>query len=247
MEEFTRKGPQLNAGRSPNEGRTADLDATERRPDYMHVLGLLPPYSLEDIHKAYRVLAAAAHPDKGGSAEEFVKIQDAYHKAQQHVQFCKGRREWMASLVEPYAKQQVVVAEIHRRHGHVEIEKIDWMQHSFGDFATLADRLRRIDLHDSADADEFLKFLTEHHECLRFLDEIDLAGSDVTDAGLVHIAQIHSLKRLNVSRTRITAIGLTAIGELPELVSIDLAGIRFNWWDRRAIRNKLPRAKVVFK
>jgi hypothetical protein len=41
------------------------------------LLGLVPPYSEEDVRRAYRRLAKAAHPDAGGSSAEFVKLKDA--------------------------------------------------------------------------------------------------------------------------------------------------------------------------
>lgn len=247
MTEFAPKGTAAHSAHSSDARGTTDHVAAEQRPEYMQILGLLPPYSLDDIHKAYKARAAAAHPDKGGSPEEFVKIQEAYDRAQKHMEFRQGRRQWMANLVEPYAKQQEVVDEVRQRRGDVEIEKIDWMQHSFGDFATLTERLRRIDLRETADADEFLKFLSGYHQHLRFLDEIDLAGSDVTDTGLAHIGTIKTLKRLNLARTRITAGGLTVIGKLPDLIWINLTGLSFNWLDRRSIRKHINKAEIVFK
>lgn len=247
MMEFTPKGTPSHSAKSSHKGSTADCATAEQRPEYMQILGLLPPYSLDDIHKAYKARAAAAHPDKGGSRDEFLKIQEAYDRAKKHMEFRQGRREWMANLVEPYAKQQEVVDEVRQRQGDVEIEKIDWMQHSFGDFATLTDRLRRIDLRKTADADGFLKFLVGYQQHLRFLDELDLAGSDVTDAGLMHIVKVKTLKRLNLAKTRITISGLEDIGQLSELTWINLAGLSFNWLDRRRIRKHIPHAEVVFK
>jgi len=42
------------------------------------VLGLSPAASYEDIRDAFRRKAHSAHPDKGGSAEEFVRLRDAF-------------------------------------------------------------------------------------------------------------------------------------------------------------------------
>ena len=219
----------------------------DERPVCMQILGLLPPYSLDDIHKAYKAQAGAAHPDKGGSPEQFFKIQEAYEQAQEYLKFRQGRRQWMANLVEPYVKQQEVVEQIRRRHGDVEIERIDWMQHSFGDFALLTERLRRIEFRDMANTDEFLNFLVGYNEDLRYLNELDLAGSDLTDGGLSTIVRFQSLRRLNLARTRITARGLVVIGTLPDLAWINLSGISLNWWDRRSLRRWIPRAELIFQ
>lgn len=46
--------------------------------DYYQVLGVQKTASDDEIKKAYRKLAMRHHPDKGGSTEEFQKIQEAY-------------------------------------------------------------------------------------------------------------------------------------------------------------------------
>ena len=46
--------------------------------DYYTILGLSREASEDDIKKAYRKLVLKAHPDKGGDAEEFKKISEAY-------------------------------------------------------------------------------------------------------------------------------------------------------------------------
>ena len=50
-------------------------------------LGLLPPYTSEDIEQAYRSLAAKAHPDRGGTAADFIALQSAYEHAKEYVEF----------------------------------------------------------------------------------------------------------------------------------------------------------------
>ena len=46
--------------------------------DYYKTLGVDRNASPEEIKKAYRKLAAKNHPDRGGSTEEFQKIEEAY-------------------------------------------------------------------------------------------------------------------------------------------------------------------------
>jgi len=45
------------------------------------ILGLEPRATLSEIKRAYRVRALETHPDRGGSAEEFRKVQSAYERA----------------------------------------------------------------------------------------------------------------------------------------------------------------------
>ncbi len=50
------------------------------RPSPYQVLGLTSDASQKEIKKAYRKMALEHHPDKGGSEENFKKIQAAYEK-----------------------------------------------------------------------------------------------------------------------------------------------------------------------
>lgn len=222
-----------------------DSPALEERPDFMVLLELLPPYTENDVHKAYKARALVAHPDRGGSKDEFVRLQEAYERAQEYVKFSEGRRHWLAKQVEPYLKQQEIVEEVERRQGTVLVEKLDWMQHSFGDFAQLAERLRSIDLRDAADGDEFLAFLAGKGQDLRFLTELDLAGSRITDAGLGHLARLPGLQRLDVSRTPITAAGLSVLDRLSAMTWVNVGQTKIGWWGRWRLSGRYPLVEFV--
>src|SRR5262245_4465745 len=128
------------------------VSASVCRPDFMVVLGLLPPYTADDIRMAYGDNIKQAHPDHGGSAHEFMKLQEEYERALEYVKFHTCRRQWLDGQDERYAGQQEIISEVRRREGEVEIEEIDWLKRSIGDdFSTLADRLRGIRLRDSRD------------------------------------------------------------------------------------------------
>ncbi len=45
------------------------------------ILGLTEPFTIEQIRQAYRSRSREAHPDVGGSHEEFVRLQRAYQQA----------------------------------------------------------------------------------------------------------------------------------------------------------------------
>lgn len=231
--------------RDPAFAGVAGDSGNRQRPLFMEILGLAPPYNLEDVHKAYKAKAITLHPDRGGSPQDFLKLQDAYSQAQEYVRFSDGRRQWLTSQVEPYLRQQEIVQEVEQRGGKVEIESVDWMQRSFGDFAALADRLRKIRLRDAKDADEFLGFLGSRSKDLRYLISLDLTGSQVTDAGLARLEPLRSLQRLHLSRTAVTADGLEVLDVLPEVEWVNLARTSIGWWGRWRLQRRFPEIDFV--
>ena len=46
--------------------------------DYYHLLGVTKSASQDEIKKAFRKKAHTLHPDKGGDAEQFKKVNEAY-------------------------------------------------------------------------------------------------------------------------------------------------------------------------
>lgn len=48
------------------------------KQEYLVLFGLPPGYSQKELDKAYRRLCRKVHPDMGGSAEEFHRVQQAY-------------------------------------------------------------------------------------------------------------------------------------------------------------------------
>lgn len=69
---------------------TGNTSANERAPrargmsnatSIWQTLGLEPSATLTEIKRAYRVRALETHPDRGGTAEDFRKVQSAYESA----------------------------------------------------------------------------------------------------------------------------------------------------------------------
>jgi hypothetical protein len=222
-----------------------DQSPPDERPEFMVYLELLPPYSLDDVHKAYKAKALAVHPDRGGSTADFLQLKKHYERAQEYVRFQEGRRNWLATQVEPYLHQQEVIAEVQHRGGRVEIETVDWMQRSFGDFASLAERLRGISLRDSREGDALLEYLATHASHLQYLSHLDLSGSGVTDAGIKHLLKLQSLDRISLARTGITGSAIKRLAALEELEWLDVSGIPIGMLTRLFLRWSLPRVKIV--
>jgi DnaJ-class molecular chaperone len=58
------------------------MDYHDSKADYYKILELSPDASEDSVKKAYKRLARINHPDKGGSEEKFIKINEAYQKIQ---------------------------------------------------------------------------------------------------------------------------------------------------------------------
>jgi hypothetical protein len=216
------------------------------RPEFMGTLGLLPPYTAEDVRMAYREKAKHAHPDHGGSTDDFVKLQEAYERALEYVSFSSGRRQWLAAQVDRYAQQEEVTSDVRRRGGGIEIEEVDWLKRSIGeDFAILTERLRGIRVRNQADGDSFLHYLAAHRRALEYLVWLDLAGSRISDEGLLQLAGLPLLQRLDVAGAPITQRGLSVLESLPQLRWLNLSGTPVGWWKRWRLHRSHPRLEIV--
>ncbi len=58
-----------------------DDEEDEEIPDFIDTLGLKVPFTIDDVKKAYRQKAKLTHPDRGGSIEAFINLQETYEKA----------------------------------------------------------------------------------------------------------------------------------------------------------------------
>jgi hypothetical protein len=213
----------------------------------MAVLGLLPPYTLEDVKAAYRDKVLQAHPDRGGNPADFVRLQEAYERAVEYASFRGDRRAWIAHQVEIHLRQEEIAAEVGRLGGVVQREAIDWLKHSLGDgFPLLADRMRLIRVHGVAAGDAFLAYLAEKPRRAPYLTELDVSGCGITDAGLAKLAGYEVLRRLDVSATAVTARGLRALlRTLPLLEWLNVGRTSLGWWSRWRLRRAFHKVEVV--
>jgi hypothetical protein len=161
------------------------------------------------------------------------------------MRFHLDRRQWLAAQVERYAVQDMVVNEVRHLGGAIEVEQLDWMKRSFGDFAVVTEMLRGIRLRGRADGDAFLKYLAEHATALKYLLWLDVSGSQISDQGVLQLQALKSLRRLDVSGTPISDKALRVVEALPNLEWLNLAGTAIGWWARWRLRHSFPRLRVL--
>jgi hypothetical protein len=211
----------------------------------MAILGLAPPYALEDVREAYRQRALSAHPDRGGNADDFNRLSEAYDRAIEYVKFHGDRRAWIAMRVECHLLQEEVTAEVLRRNGQVDVEHMDWLKDSWGEgFELLGDQLRGIRVRGQADGDTFVEFLAARP--LPFLIGLDLAGSKLTDSGLLQLCKCTNLRWLELSDTKVTYSGLRQLlNHLPSLGRVNLKGTSSGWLRRRLLQRSRSSVDIV--
>ncbi len=177
-------------------------------PACLAILGLRPPLTLEDVKQAYLAKAMAAHPDRGGNADDFIRLQKAFEEANDYVQFKASKLEWLASKIEAYAQQQEVASEAIERGGEIEMEETDWLRKSFGeDFGHVADKLVTVRLRNRSADDVFAILIGFRAESLKDLAVLDLAGGSITDEGLLQLKELKGLRHLDLRGTAVGPLG----------------------------------------
>ncbi|HEY2759953.1 MAG TPA: hypothetical protein VGI75_04400 [Pirellulales bacterium] len=220
--------------------------AADARPEFLVALGLIPPCTVEDVKQAYLVKVKTAHPDAGGNADDFRKLQEAYEKATEWAKFRASRIQWLATWVEKYVEQDGVVAELQRRGAKVEVEGVDWLRRSFGDdFSHVAEKVHSITWNGPAVDDQAITWLSDHRTTLTALKSLDLTRSAITDAGVQHLSAFASLKELNLSETQLTSAGLVVLDRLPDLKWLGLKSTSIGWIARTKLKLKHPKLEVA--
>ncbi len=205
----------------------------------MATLGLLPPYTTEDVEKAYLRKVKAIRPDLGGNREAFYAVQDAYIQAKEYVSFRGDRRGWIAKRMDEYLAVQEVIERLTRFGAEVESSSLDWLQKSFGDFAELSESVIAVRLRGAANGDEVIHYMISHHQQLLELQRLDLTGSVVSDAAVRQLSVFRRLAELDLSRTPITWEALHIVQWLPELQCVRVEGTGLGWLTRRRLAAQL--------
>lgn len=217
----------------------------ESRPEFMTALGLLPPYSLEDVKQAYLAKVKELHPDRRGDSAAFERIQEAYEQAQLYVIFRGDRRGWIARRVEEYLVTEEVIKRLREYGAEVETRAVQWLEKSFGDFAELTESIVGVRLDGADNGDEVIGYMVGQHDRLLKLRSLSLAGCKVSDVWVRQLSVFRSLTNLDLSRTPITWESLHIVEWLPALESINVDGTNIRWWTRRKLQARMRRKRKL--
>ena len=206
--------------------------------EFLSVLGLTQPVTVDDVKQAYLEKAKTAHPDRGGDKQEFVRLQQAFEQATEYAQFKAGRMQWLTRWVEQYAEQQQVIDEIKALGGVVEVKADDALTKSIGpDFATVLDRIVKIRLAGAGVDDHVLLSLTSRRRVLAGLRHLELLDTAVSSVGLQNLQAFESLQHLDLSGTRVSESVLDSLlADLPRLETLNLSRSGIGRWARAKLR-----------
>lgn len=221
-------------------------DKEDERPEFLEMLGLLPPVSLDDVEQAFRLKVRAAHPDTGGSQAAFLALQHAYEQAKHYAEYFTSRRQWLGAQTDRYLHQQTVLDELTRRGGQFELEHLDWLDRELGaDFAQLLDRVAEIRWTGPDVGDWELAFLSDYAEVFSSVTRLDLSNSAITDEAIGHLARLPGLIRLDISGTPITHHGLEVLESLTSLQWLNIENTKVGAIRTLRLRHSYPQVEIV--
>jgi hypothetical protein len=215
------------------------------RPQFAVVLGLMPPYTLDDVKRAYLAKVKDAHPDRGGDRADFDRVQTAYEQANEYLAFRGDRRQWIAARMEEYVAIEALLARLRDLGATVETTTLDWVKRSFGDFAGLTESIVAVRAERMANVSQLIDLLTSERTILAGLKRLALPGSGVTDAQALQLRVHRNLTHLDLSENPISARTAVALSNwLPQLQEFHLAGVSLGWWPRLKLGRRLARRRL---
>ena len=215
------------------------------RPEFAVTLGLLPPYTIEDVKRAYLDKVKLAHPDRGGDRDDFERIQHAFEQAQAYLRFRSDRRQWIAARMDEYLAVLALVERLDALGAEVETETMDWVRRSFGDFAGMTESIIAIRLANSPQAAEAIDALVSEQANLQALKRLELPGCPIGDADVWQLRVFRQLTHLDLSGTRVTSRALTLVDWLRALTALNVSGTSVGWLDRFRLNRKLRRRRAA--
>ena len=212
-----------------------------KRPEFLVRLGVGLPCTSADVEQAYLEKVKLAHPDRGGTQQDFLELQTAYQRAKEYAKFQDSRRNWLADAIERYAKQQEFVADIERRGGKVQVRQLDWLAGEIGeDFAQVLEVIDGVSLVGHTFNDRAIEELTLHQDVLSQMHSLDLRGSDVTDVGAAKLTAFPYLRRIDLADSCIGNGALKSCAKLAKLEWLGLAGTHVTRFGRFWLRSRSP-------
>ncbi|MDX1962827.1 MAG: J domain-containing protein [Pirellulales bacterium] len=217
-----------------------------QRPPFMEILGLLPPYSADDVAAAFRDKVMKAHPDRGGNAADFQKLNEAFQQANEYVAFRTSRRAWLAAQVEHYAAQEALAERLRQLGCALEMETFDWLRKSVGeDFAVVTERIDTIRCWNQPQADRVLAELTQNQPMLDHVRTLDFTRSTLSDGQLLRLQGLPLLHTLILVGTPITRAGLENLTRFPQLQRLQIGQSGVGVFGRWQLKWKYPRLKIT--
>jgi len=205
----------------------------------MVVLDLLPPYTKEDVKRAYLAKAKRMHPDHGGTVEHFRQLQEAFEKARQYTEFRSDRRNWIAARMNEYIEVRNVVEQLQDHGAEVTTHSKDWLEKSLGDFAQLTEAILMVRMVDSSNAEEMIRYMVTEPEALASLRQLELPGCPLTDETVLQLGIFQQLRYLDLSRTSISRRALAVAKVLPALETFLVEGASVGWWAKYRLNSLL--------
>ncbi|MGI9458178.1 MAG: hypothetical protein ACR2NU_16560 [Aeoliella sp.] len=217
-----KKPPAAAALEGAIKRHTKSVPRGRRTPAFLQRLGLSLPVTAADVKQAYLEKAKLAHPDHSGDADQFKRVQEAFDEAIRFAERNGKRLPWIGLQMPIYVAQRAIVTMVEKWGGQVEVQSLDWLEETIGsDFAAIADRLVEINLSNTPIGDEEIQSLTDESEGLQFLEVLQLAGTQVTDAGMLHLSRASNLRYIDLRRTRTTRAMRKQLAGLPGMSRVD--------------------------
>jgi hypothetical protein len=219
-----------------------------RRPNYIRALGLLPPYSIRDVKKAYHAKAARLHPDAGGDPVEFKALHFAYTRALDHARFQDSRREWLGNRIERYAARERVLNEVKLVGGTCRLGALDDYIDEFGrDFAEVVRELIAVEISGPNITDGSLSWIDSVLLVGPEVRTLAVRNATISSAGLMRLSAFESIRALDLRGTPITEDGLQVVRRFERLEWLHLGKTGVGYFARRRIKRDFPRITVVTK
>lgn len=207
----------------------SDARESSRRPKPKNAalerLGLSLPVTQADVKQAYFAKAREAHPDHGGTAEQFVEVQRAFEEAMTYAAERGKRLPWLGAQMPLYLDQVTAVELVEGWGGRAIVQSLDWLEDTVGeDFALLADQLIEIDLSATTFGDDQAKTLGEQVVALPYVRTLNLGGLAITDAGFRALPRMTGLKEVDLRGTRTTGALHKELASRPGMTRVEADG-----------------------
>lgn len=205
---------------------------SHQRPTFLKRLGLSLPVTPADVKQAFLQKAKVAHPDRNGNGdgEQFKRLQEAFDEAIRFAERNGKRLPWIGLQMPIYIAQRAIIGMVKNWGGEVEVNSLEWLENTVGeDFTAIADRLVEINLSGCDVGDAELSLLAGEAEGLQFLEVLRLRWTNVSDAGMLQVAQAPNLRYLDVRGTKVSRSMRGQLARLPQMHHVEGAGGWFDW------------------